>query len=491
MTTRCHAGYSSTSGGTLRVLSDEAIEHIHLATLRILERTGIKVECDDVLDIFADNHCLVDRETCVVKIPSWVVMDALSVTPPTVTIYGRDPAKDVVVDSNRVYFETGQYATQTYDLTTGERRLGCLQDSADAARIVDGLDNIDVYHTPIVLPLDYDDDDARGPRAYLESLQNTTKPIHCGQMNSGEIEALIEMGAIVQGGMDALRERSPLYVGAFSTTPLTYAYESWANGIKLARAGLIPTVYSMAMLGASTPASVAGLLVLQNAEMLAEVALLQMVERGTRIVLAPCSVSFDMRKGLVASGSPETTLIHCGSAQLAQHYHLPCMGTPWWSDSKLNDYQAGHENSMAAVAAALAGENLISGAGLLECGLAFSPVHLVLADEVAGMVRHLLRGVPVSDETLMIEEIDEVGHGNQFLSRTTTRSWARTASDPRIIDRRSYDDWLAAGATDMATRASAEAKRILAEHEVEPLPEDVLGQLEDVIAKYQPVPTLG
>jgi trimethylamine--corrinoid protein Co-methyltransferase len=130
---------------------------------------------------------------------------------------------------------------------------------------------------------------------------------------------------------------------------------------------------------------------------------------------------------------------------------------------------------------ALAGANLIYGAGMIESGVAFDYGQLVMDNEFAGMVRHAVAGVPVDDELLGVDDIARVGPFGDFLSLDATLKFMRGQSQPTLIDRRVREDWLAAGGTDLHTRATEEARRILATHVPAPLPDDVLRQIRGIV----------
>jgi trimethylamine--corrinoid protein Co-methyltransferase len=215
------------------------------------------------------------------------------------------------------------------------------------------------------------------------------------------------------------------------------------------------------------------------------ISLAQLVARGTAVLYSSMVQSFDMKTAMVASGSPETAILQCGAAQLCQHYHIPSYVIPGWTESKVSDAQAGHENTLGLLTSAMAGANVVSGAGMLETGLTFSPGHLVICNEIAAMTRKFIEGIAVSDETLLVDAVDEVGIGKAYLSHESTRTYARSGSQPKLLDRRPYADWQADGAADLASRANAEATRLIAEHEVEPLPEEIVAQLDAVIAEAE------
>jgi trimethylamine--corrinoid protein Co-methyltransferase len=129
----------------------------------------------------------------------------------------------------------------------------------------------------------------------------------------------------------------------------------------------------------------------------------------------------------------------------------------------------------------LAGANLIYGLGMLESGVTFDFGQLVMDNEFARMIKHTVAGIPVDDETLMVDEVHAVGAFGDFLSRDSTLRHMREQSQPKLMDRRVREDWRLAGGTDLQQRATAEAVRILDQHIPEPLPPEVVAELHAIV----------
>jgi trimethylamine--corrinoid protein Co-methyltransferase len=145
--------------------------------------------------------------------------------------------------------------------------------------------------------------------------------------------------------------------------------------------------------------------------------------------------------------------------------------------------QTGHEKTLTALTAALAGTNLIYGLGMIESGVTFDYAQLVIDNEMARMVKQVVGGVRVDDESLAVDDIAAVGSSGDFLSLDATMRHMRETSQPELIDRRVREDWERRGATDMYQRAMEKAKELLADHHPEPLPDDVLRQVRGIVDK--------
>lgn len=317
-----HAGLPQQDGVGIAPLSAGDVDQIHLASLEVLERTGVWVQDDDALDVFADGGCRVDRETRMVQIPPHVIEEAAASTPATFTMYGRDPGNTVVFGGDRIHFMNFGEAVRVNDLGTGENRDSTKADVALAAKLVDWADQIDVWLTGLV-PRDVT---AELPTLHAvdAALTNLTKPILCGPASKPEFQSVFDLAAAVAGGTDELREKPLIAAGSCTVSPLQLCREGTDNWLGSARAGIPTMIMAMAMAGGSGPQTLAGTLVMDNAEVLAAVAMTQLAGKGTPVLFASSTLAMDLRFGGAALGTPEATLLNAAFAQMAQRYQIPC-----------------------------------------------------------------------------------------------------------------------------------------------------------------------
>lgn len=315
------AGRTRRCGLSLDVFTDDEIEDIHLATLEVLERTGVWVESEEALDIFADGCCRVDRATRVVRIPPHVVEEAIASAPPSVVLCGRDPKNDVVVGGGRVGFSNFGEGIKVVDPVTGELRPSTKQDLCEIARLVDALPEVDVFEMAVV------SGDAPPESFSLHNheaaIANQTKPISGGAQDGRAVRTTVEMLAAVQGSPEAVRERPMMVMGTCPVSPLKLVRDFCEIVIESARVGLPSCPLSMAMAGGSSPVTLAGTLVTHNAEVLAGIVLAQLTERGSKVLYGSSTTGMDLRLMAASVGSPECALISAGAAQLARQYRLP------------------------------------------------------------------------------------------------------------------------------------------------------------------------
>lgn len=310
------------AGIGLATLSDTDQDDLHAATLETLDRVGIWVEADDALDVFADGGCRVDRDTRIVRIPVHVVEQSIATAPSSFVLCGRDRANDVVLEPGRVCFANFTEGLEVNDLRTGEHRISVKQDIADAITVVDAMSEIDLALLPVAAR---DCDHAPTAHGYDAAVRSTTKHVHVPAVSKAETEAAIEMAALVAGGMDELRDRPIMSAGACTVSPLKIPHDVSDVCLTMARAGL-PTLHmAMTLAGATGPVTVAGTLVVQNAEALAALTMVQLASPGAKVIYGSSTAGMDLRFGAAVVGTPELALISSALGQLNRRYGLPSM----------------------------------------------------------------------------------------------------------------------------------------------------------------------
>lgn len=315
------AGYCSNVGASLNLLGPANIEQIHMATLEVLEDTGIRIDCDEALDIFRAAGARVDADAKIVHIPPYMVEAAVKSAPSRFTVGGRDEKHDVVVGTDRVSFIPFGEGVIVEDLYTGEIRESTKEDAAKIARLTDALDSISYSFDTVIardvapetLPL----------HTFDAQANNCTKVLWTSPEGKRQAEYLIEMAAQVAGGHDKLAEKPVIMGGGCPISPLTLCKEYTEALIVYAKAKIPFMELSMALGGGTAPTTIAGTLVTHNAEVLASVVLAQLVQPGAPCIYGSSTTNLDLRKGTATVGSPELAMINAGVAQLAQFYGIP------------------------------------------------------------------------------------------------------------------------------------------------------------------------
>jgi trimethylamine--corrinoid protein Co-methyltransferase len=242
-----------------------------------------------------------------------------------------------------------------------------------------------------------------------------------------------------------------------------------------ARAGQPQIINTLASAGATAPTTMAGMLTVQNAEILAGIVLTQLIREGAPVVYGSGSSCADMRSGMLSVGAPEMAVSNALAAQMARFYRIPSRGAGTLTDAKLVDVQAGYESMMNLVAARNAGVHFIlHAAGSLETINSISYEKFLIDDELIGMVRHIHRDVAVDDDGLALDTIREAGPCGQFLDKTHTFEHFRSELfQPRLADRSGYDGWMESGAVSIQQAAQGQYRLVLQNYQPPDFPESI------------------
>ncbi len=468
-------------GGQCKYLSEDGIRKIHLSSLKLLEKTGCIFKDKLALGIFEDAGAKVDYKSETVRIPAHLVEQAIKKAPSSVLLAGRDKKYDIILEENRVYFGTGSVAINVLDLETAKHRRAVKKDVYDFARLIDALEHVNFYKV-IVSPSDV-------PSELIErhmadaAFNGTTKHFSISAYSHEGAKDLIKMGEIVAGGMDNLRKRPLLSINVLSITPLMFDPKSIKILIEVAKSGIPLIIAAEPQAGTTAPVTIAGAVVLQNAESLAGIVLAQLINPGTPVLCGSVGSIADMRTGQYASGAVELGIINAIAGQMAQFYKIPIYSTGGMSDAKIPDIQSGYEKGLQTLLVALSGANYIHDAvGLLEFCLTASYEQVVIDDEICGMVARVLKGISLDEEMIGLDLIDDVGPGGNFLAEShTLKHFKKEHFFPKISNRQTRQMWEENGKQTTVQVAREKAMSILREHSPVPLDKDVKKELSNVI----------
>jgi trimethylamine--corrinoid protein Co-methyltransferase len=452
---------------SLNILSRDDVFKIHEATLEVIETVGVKFPSARALDIWQAHGAAVDRTSMLVKVPRRVIESALGLAPPAYTLAALDPARDLPLDGQHVYLGTDGCGVQVIDIQSGERRRSCWQDVADIARAADYLDEI-AFHW---VPVSAQDRPAptRGLHELLAIWKNSTKHVQTESIYS-ELEArgAVEMASTLAGGRRALRERPLLSIMECTVSPLAQDPGSLEAALVGAEAGLPVGFMSMCSCASTGPATLAGNLVVANAEVLSALALIELAFPGAPVFYAAAQTTMDLRNGAYTGGGPEDFLFGAATNVLADFYHVPLSMGSFATGAKEPDWQAGIENSLSTFMASVAGSDMLLGAGLLNGSLIWSYEQLIMDCEIFGLVAKMMEGIVVDKENLAIDAIREVGPGQSFLMHDHTLRHMRRLWTGSLMDRRPYSEW-ESKKDGARTWALARARHILETHHPAPL----------------------
>ena len=314
-------GKKRSQGFGLNSFTDDELYDIHLATLEVLEKTGLSIDTDEALDLFDGYGAQVDRTRKIVRIPPYMVEDAIRSAPSKILLAGRDPKHDKLLEAGRVHFTNFSEGIEVVDPYTGKRRTPVKADLANAAKVIDYLDSIDVCEKAVgssdvpkgVLPL-------HNAEAMLT---NTTKHCCVGPGSGFLLEKLVEMAGIIAGGKTKLKERPILSFTTCPVSPLTLIDECCEIIMAAARTGSVVNILSMAMAGGTSPVTLAGTIVTHNAEVLGGITLNQLAQKGAPVIYGSSTTAMDLKIAAASVGTPECAVISGAVARLARYYALP------------------------------------------------------------------------------------------------------------------------------------------------------------------------
>ncbi len=462
------------------VLSECSIQDIHLAALEVLRRTGIRFHHPGALKLLKDTGAFISDGN-LVKIPASLVEDAIASAPSRIIMCDRDGNPAMYLEASKCYFGTGSDCLNYLDPFTGEHRPFRQADIIDGYRLCDALPNIH-FLMSIGIPVDvetslfYDVQMAR-------MLEYSVKPIVFVTNDRNSCQRAIDMAAAIAGGYEALREQQHILLYSEPSSPLQQS-ETAVDKLLLMAEYELPVVHSPGpQMGAVAPITMAGGLVMSVAEILSSLVVHQLTRRGAPFVFGAGIHHMDMGAMQICYASPEFQLTKAAIAELGRWYGLPTWGYAGCSDAKVMDEQAALEAMLSVLMAKLSGSNLIHDVGYMESGLTTSYEMVVLTDELVGMCDNVMKGIEVNDETLMVDEINAVGPGGNYIGTQQTLNHFREFWFTRLLDRKRRQNWLEKGGTSLGQRLTARVKQILNEHQPKPLLPEQKAALGSILAK--------
>ena len=469
------------SGGQYRPLSDADLTAILDTAYRILSEIGM-AEVPHVLEHTAlaagatlspEGRLLFSRA---------MVEDVVDAAPKTFTLHGRDPAHDIEIDGDRVYYGTGGAAVQVLDMDTGLYRPSTLSDLYDFTRLIDRLENVS-WFTRCCIATEIADIFTLEANTAYALMAGTQKPVGMSFTEASYVEPIVQMFDMVAGGEGRFRQR-PFCKAHISPviSPLRYGEDAVAVTIECIKHGVPINAIIGAQSGATAPAAPAGLLAQTTAEILAALVMVNVFRPGYPMIFSNWPFIVDLRTGAFAGGGGESGLTNAAAAQIGNHLGLPTGVASSMSDAKAPDAQMGSEKALSALACGLAGANLVyESSGMMGSILASSAEAFVLDNEMLSHAYRMIRGIEVNDETLGFDAVHQAvfGEGHFLGGAHTMAAMERDYYYPALADRDSPAIWNEKGAPDIRQAARATAHAILAENRPNYIPSDTDRQLRD------------
>jgi len=467
----------------LEILSSTQIEQIHNASMHILENIGIEFLDDEAFQFWRKAGAKVELKTGRVQIDRGLLSELVAKAPAQFQLQARNPAHSLTIGGNHINFATVGGAPYYADLDKG-RHPGTVADFRTMVKLAQVCTPIHVVEGLIVEPQDVPVDQ-RNLEKGLAIFELSDKVMTTAAHGRIAAQDYVNMAAIVFGGLEAI-QRQPVFASIVNAnSPLRFDERMLGALIVYARNGQPCVITPFILAGAMGPVTLAGAIAQQNAEALAGVALTQLVNPGVPVIYGGFTTNIEMQSGSPAFGTPEGAMAFAAGAQLARHYQLPYRGSGGLNTSKTPDAQAAFETQMTLWPVVMSHANLIiHSAGWLESGLVCSLEKFILDVEGLAMMHTFLGGIDVSEETLALDAIAEVGPGGHHLGTAHTMARFRNSFyRPIVADRLNYESWRDAGAWDAAKRANLVAKQLLQQYEQPVLKTAVSDQLHAYVQR--------
>ena len=475
---------SSSSLPRLTLLEQEDKNRLSGAVIEILESIGMEVHLDEARDLLIKGGAREDSSGRIC-LPPVMLEAALVSAPKNVLLFDREGEPALDLGERRAYFGTGSDLWYQIDLQSGERRPSVLEDTARAARLAQGLDNLDFVMTAAHAS------DVEPERAYLaevaQLILNTSKPMIHIAKDVPDLAAMWELASLVRGGEEGARVKPYMIHYAEPTSPLKHGRDSLAKLLFCAEKG-IPLVYSPAPLAGSTaPLTVAGHVAQGLAEGLFGLVLHQLKNPGAPFIMGMGPAILDMVTTQSSYNAPEYYLGYLTAVEMSHYYGLPSFGYAGTSDAQIPDGQAALESGLLIYLSSLIGANLNHDVGYLDFGRTGALEFMVMGDEFISQARRFMRGVPVNEETLALEVIRAGAQGKQYLTNPHTLRHCRSEQwRPRLLNRLGYEKWRRSGAPDLQEAARKRALAILDGGPGKPPAPDLAGRVLRVVDKFRP-----
>jgi len=470
----------------IQLLSPELIGRILREAFELLMNPGVRVGSAPVVELLrsagvevgvANN---VANNDGVARIPEPLVRQCLASAPRDFYLYNRQGEKAVHYGGDDVQFDPGSCCVQMLDPDTLEARQSETRDLVRIVQAAEALPQFAAQSTAVVC----NENDAPSAIGDLYRLfvvlQHSDKPVVTGSFSAAGLQGMIDLLAADSGSPDKLRQQPRAVFDVCPSPPLNWSEFGSHNLLDLARAGVPAEIVSMPLAGGTAPVTLAGSVAQHAAEVLAGITLHQLAGPGSPIVWGGAPAIFDMRTGGAPMGAVETAMLNIACAEVGKHLGLPTHGYLVATDSKLVDAQAGAESARSAMLGALAGINMISGAGMLESLACFSVEKLVIDAESIASAQRLARGIEVRGESLATAMFAQTGLSGEFLKLKETRARFRQEQylPSPVIDRSARGS---EPPSDVFRRARTRVDELVSKYQKPSLPEDVLRKFQAIV----------
>lgn len=466
----------------ISLLSENDLENIHNATLKILRDVGVFMHNKKILGLLDDLGAIVDHKNSIICFPEKIVAESIQRSTKQYILYGRDKqriARYGYGDKN-LMSSPGQFGWFDYK-ENGKKRDPVLEDAHDAAIVGDALENVTVVGA-MAVPEDVPQE-IRDVVLTAELIKNTTKPIRCWPISPDSSRYVLEILKTVAGGEKELRKNPMTEMFLEPISPLQLPDLEVEILKEYLKCGQPASLGPMAMASGTAPTTLAGVLAQENAEILAGIVVIQALEPGTPILYGGIPHIMDPRTSICAFGSPEQSLMALAMSELGQYYGFPIYLNVNLTDSKVLDIQAGMEKMSGLVLGMIKGVDLLGHAGIVGTDHGANLNWLVADNEAYKYAERICNGFDVSEEMLATEVINEIGPMGNFLTHEHTAKHFRKEFwiPDQVWTRQTYNSWVEEGECDMETRITHITTKIINSHQPDPIEEKLAIEIDRIV----------
>ncbi len=462
----------------LKVLSDDERAGIHERSLRVLRRSGVRVETAQGRHILGEAGAEVDEDSHIVRFPRALVEESLGLAPKSFALGARRPGWDLSMNAGECTMLIDGEAVFVLDRHTGDRRPGTSRDWLEATRLIDVLDEVGVWWF-MVKAADRGDALADKVGYWRDLFANFSKHIQDSLDRADQAPWLLEVLQVIFGGRETVRRRHPLSFLLCPQSPLVLDGPHTDAYLALRGWNIPVAIMPMPLMGATAPASLLATTVVGNCEVLAMLCLLQAAAPGTPVLYAPALAVANPRTGGYGGGPIEHGLLGAACTEMGRYYGLPVEASGFGSDSHQPGIQASYERAMNGLPTALSWPDILVGPGLLGGSMVLSLEQLLLDVEMFRMARRASCGIVAGDEAWLDDELGNIQPGDHFLDRRSTVRALRAGewylSDLGVHG--PWDTWDAAGRPALLEQVRERVDQILASHQPLPLDAEVQREL--------------
>jgi len=465
-----------------QLLSEEEKEQVHQETLRILDEAGILYHSETALKFLESNGARVDWETKIARIPKEIVEQAIRTSPKSLVLGARNPAHDYPLPSPVSRYALDGTAAFAQDFHTGERRYGTAKDNENGLRIFQAMDMGVMAWAPV--SAEDKPADTRPLHEFFSIFKNTSKHGQHEVHFVEQVPYLAEGLIAVMGSEEDVRKRHAYSLIYCPVAPLMHDGPMMDAYIELGALNLPVMTLPMPVTGTTGPVSLFGNICVANAEALSTIIVYHLAHPGRPVIYSSATGTMDLRNGAFMGGTPEMGLMSAALAEMGRFYDLPATSAGCTSDARDAGPDAVLEKMTTSIAPVLAGSDILVGFGAVESDQLLILEQIVVDNEIAHFCERVFQGVDVSPEKVLTEDIIKLGPGGNFLTRRSTRNLARSGElyFSGLLDRHTLEQWTKLGKPDLYSNARKRVEEILAEPMQDPLSDDVIGKLDQILA---------